>query len=130
MSFENTAVFRESEINGHYKKLIGVGKYERINMEVEAVIRTQKQMIERDKKYHEYPFINDCDHFYRLVLLHKTLDVWERCLQLLEKYRKKRCEPIGSFKGETIERIFEVENSYSGFIPKKLKCKLLSTLRH
>ena len=97
--------------------------------EVEAIIRTQKHLIERNKKYHEYPFMNDCDHFYRLVLLHKTLEVWERCLRLLDKYRKKRCAPIGFLKGETIEKIFEVENRYSGILPRKTQIEIIEYIK-
>ncbi len=98
-------------------------------LEVEDIIRTQKLIIDRNKKYHEYPFMNDCDHFYRLVLLHKTLEVWERCLQLLERYRKKRCIPIESFKSDKFEKIFQVDSRYSGFIPRKTQAEVIEYIK-
>lgn len=91
--------------------------------EVEGIIKIQKHLIERNKKFHEYPFMNDCDHFYRLVLLHKTLEVWEGCLRLLHKYRKKRCAPIGSLKGETIERYLKSKVDIQEASPKKNRLK-------
>ncbi|SFK66873.1 hypothetical protein SAMN03159341_1017 [Paenibacillus sp. 1_12] len=44
---------------------------------VEKNINSIKSTIERNKKYHKYPFTTNCDHYYSLILLQNRLDNWD-----------------------------------------------------
>ncbi|NOU62821.1 hypothetical protein GC096_02005 [Paenibacillus sp. LMG 31461] len=58
---------------------------------VEKSIHTLNLNIERNKKYYDYPFTNNCDHFYRLNQMHKQLECWNHFLEMLRKFKNDRC---------------------------------------
>lgn len=97
--------------------------------EVEKIISTQKQMIARNKKYHEFPFMSDCQHYYRLIILQNTLDVWEGCLKLLLKYKKDRCSDF-TYKSTMFERMFEVEMKYTRIFPYKMQTEVVEYMKN
>ncbi|OXM87020.1 hypothetical protein [Paenibacillus rigui] len=56
--------------------------------DVERIIHVYKLSIERQKKHYDYPFTNNPDHYYKLMMLQKTLEVWTICLEKILKYKK------------------------------------------
>ncbi|MGY5345914.1 hypothetical protein ACXFAU_26085 [Paenibacillus glucanolyticus] len=57
--------------------------------DVERIIDVYKQNIERQKKYHDYPFTNNPDHYFRLMMLQKAIEVWSNCLEKIQKNWKQ-----------------------------------------
>lgn len=56
--------------------------------DVEQIINVYRLSIEREKKYYNYPFKNNPDHYYKLMMLQKTLEIWIICLEKILRYRK------------------------------------------
>lgn len=54
--------------------------------EVERIIAAYKSNINGRKKYYDYPFTNNCEHYYQLIFLQRSLDIWTRSLELMRKY--------------------------------------------
>lgn len=98
-------------------------------LEVEDIIRTQKLLIERNKKYHEYPFMNDCDHFYRFVLLHKTLEVWEKCLRCWRGIKKNVVPRLSLLRAIYSKKYFRSKIGTQVLYLGKRRLKLLSISR-
>jgi hypothetical protein len=75
---------------------------------VEDRISTLKTSIEYNKKYTNYPFTDDCDHYYKLMLLQNRADNWEQFRSVLFKFKNNRCKPIRK-KSSELEQIMKVE---------------------
>ncbi|MCK8487015.1 hypothetical protein M0651_07525 [Paenibacillus sp. MBLB2552] len=94
--------------------------------EVEQVILQYKLNIERQKKYYDYPFTNNPDHYYKLMMLQKTFEVWTNCLEKIMKYRKERWGPIEPRRSKEFDdRIKNEKNGVPGFVtPRTLDAML------
>jgi 4-hydroxyphenylpyruvate dioxygenase-like putative hemolysin len=66
---------------------------------VEKNIKSIKSTIERNKKYHKYPFTNNCDHYYTLILLQNRLDNWESFYKIILRFKNSRCTPVSKKSG-------------------------------
>lgn len=83
---------------------------------MEKTISLLNLNIERNKKYHDYPFTNNCDHFYRLNQFHKELECWKSFLDTVLRFRNKRCCILSKDSYIFEDRInFEKENM-PGFV--------------
>ncbi|UUZ80524.1 hypothetical protein LJK88_37560 [Paenibacillus sp. P26] len=88
-----------------------------------------KAVIERDKKYFSYPFTNNCDHYYRLLLLHNRLESWEGFLDLLDRFKNKRCKHIERKSG-FFEKLTKLEETgVPGFVTKKTLHQMIEYMR-
>jgi hypothetical protein len=86
---------------------------------VEKNITVIKSTIERNKKYHDYPFTNNCDHYYTLILLQNRLDNWESFSKIILRFKNSRCTPV-SKKSDRFEKMITVErNGVPGYITRK-----------
>lgn len=73
----------------------------------------------RHKKYYNYPLTNNPDHYYRLMMLQKTLDTWSSCFDLIMRFKKERCGPIELWKSKSFEMKIKVEeSSVPGFVTR------------
>lgn len=85
--------------------------------DVERIIHIYKLNIERQKKYYDYPFTNNPDHYYRLMMLQKTLEVWITCLEKVLKYKKNRWGPIEERRSNEFENKINIEKyGVPGFV--------------
>jgi hypothetical protein len=85
--------------------------------EVEQIISVYKLNIERQKKYYDYPFTNNPDHYYNLMMLQKTLEVWTIYLEKILKYRRNRWGPVEPRRSKEFEKRISIEKKYSpGFV--------------
>ena len=98
--------------------------------EVKRIVETYRLSIERNKKYYDYPFTQDCDHYYKLIHLQINLDVWGRCKNLIEKYRKTRMGPLMKRRSEDFEKIIEVQKKgVPGFITQGTEQDMMEYMR-
>jgi hypothetical protein len=96
---------------------------------VESKIKSLRDSIEYNKKYFDYPFTNNCDHYYKLLLLHNRLENWELFLKTLLTFKSSRCKPI-SKKSSVFEKILKLENDdVPGFVTKRTQFELLEYVR-
>ncbi|MGQ5393030.1 hypothetical protein ACT8ZS_19625 [Paenibacillus sp. M.A.Huq-84] len=94
-----------------------------------ANIDSYKAAIARNKKYSEYPFTNNCDHYYHLLLLQNRLENWERFLALLEQFKNSRCVRVEK-KSELFHKIINVEkNSVPGFVTMETLNEMLEYMK-
>lgn len=77
--------------------------------EIKDNITLYEHTLSRRKKHYEYPFTRSCDHYYSLIILQNTLDVWERCLEVVEKYKKHRMQPVEPFLSDVFKDKMEFE---------------------
>ncbi|MCP1312253.1 hypothetical protein [Paenibacillus tyrfis] len=61
---------------------------------VERNVGLYSAALERSKKYYDYPFTSNSDHYYKLILLQIKLDCWEQMLNLLRRFKNVRCEKL------------------------------------
>ncbi|MNW35567.1 hypothetical protein D3C74_125650 [compost metagenome] len=92
---------------------------EELIKEVENAIYVQDLNIQRQKKYYNYPLTNSPDHYYRLMMLQKNMDTWQRCLELIKQYKKERWGPLEPRRSKEFEAKAKVEsNGVPGFVTK------------
>ncbi|MCM3341596.1 hypothetical protein M3650_23970 [Paenibacillus sp. MER TA 81-3] len=94
--------------------------------DVEQIINVYRLSIEREKKYYNYPFTNNPDHYYKLMMLQKTLDIWIICLEKILRYKKHRWGPVEPSRSKEFTRMIKVErNGVPGFVtPRTLDAML------
>jgi uncharacterized protein (UPF0371 family) len=98
--------------------------------DVERIIDVYKQNIERQKKYYDYPFTNNPDHYFRLMMLQKTLEVWLNCLGKIQKYQKTRWGPIEVRRSKEFEKRIHMEkNGVPGFVIPSTLGAMLSYMK-
>ncbi|NOU96192.1 hypothetical protein GC093_23625 [Paenibacillus sp. LMG 31456] len=96
---------------------------------VENKINSLRASIEYNKKYVDYPFTNNCDHYYTILLLHNRLENWELFLKTLLSFRNSRCKPV-SKKSDFFEKIMKLENeSIPGFVTMRTQAQLLEYIK-
>ncbi|MGG1600856.1 hypothetical protein [Paenibacillus naphthalenovorans] len=79
--------------------------------DVEQIINVYRLSIEREKKYYEYPFTNNPDHYYKLMMLQKT------SLEKILRYKKHRWGPVEPRRSkEFTSRIYIERNGVPGFV--------------
>ncbi|MEC0270475.1 hypothetical protein [Paenibacillus anseongense] len=106
---------------------------------VDANLKSFKANIARNKKYFDYPFTNNCDHYYKLILMHKQFECWEQFSALLSKFWNTRCIEFtknGDQKLDFYKRCEEFENQISfeklvspGFITQKTLAQMIEYMR-
>jgi hypothetical protein len=102
---------------------------EELIKEVQENILKIKANISRNKKYHDYPFTNNCDHYYKLNQLHKQLDCWEMFSSLILKYQNKRCIDF-KLQSDIFANIIEIEkNTIPGFVTQKTLSQIFEYMR-
>lgn len=85
--------------------------------DVEQIINVYKLSIEREKKYYDYPFTNNPDHYYKLMMLQKTLEVWTICLEKILRYKKHRWGPVEPRRSKEFTSRINIErNGVPGFV--------------
>lgn len=85
--------------------------------DVEQIIKVYKLSIEREKKYYDYPFTNNPEHYYKLMMLQKTLEVWTTCLEKILRYKKQRWGPVEPRRSKEFTSRINIErNSVPGFV--------------
>lgn len=98
--------------------------------EVEQIVLTYKLNIERQKKYYDYPFTNNPDHYFILMMLQKNLEVWTKCLEKIRKYKKDRWGPIERRRSKEFENRLKLEkNGVPGFVTPRTLEDMLSYMR-
>lgn len=98
--------------------------------EVDRILKIIKANVERNKKYHDYPFTQNCDHYYKLILLQNSLDVWTQCKSLIEKYRKTRMGPLMPRRSNDFKRVLETQKKVMpGFITRATEVEILEYIR-
>lgn len=98
--------------------------------EVERIIHVYKLNIERQKKYYDYPFTNNPDHYYKLMMLQKTLEVWTNCLEKILKYRKNRWGPIEPRRSKEFANRIKIEKSgMPGFVTQNTLDSMLEYIK-
>ncbi|MFD0678664.1 MULTISPECIES: hypothetical protein [unclassified Paenibacillus] len=96
-------------------ELIGVAENKIISM---------RASIEYNKKYVDFPFTNNRDHYYTILLLHNRLENWELFLKTLLSFRNSRCKPI-SKKSDFFEEVIKLENeSIPRFVTMRTQAQL------
>jgi hypothetical protein len=96
---------------------------------VEKNINSIKSTIERNKKYHKYPFTTNCDHYYTLILLQNRLDNWEGFSKIILRFKNSHCVPVSKMSNR-FEKIIKVErNGVPGFITRKTEEEMLAYIR-
>lgn len=98
--------------------------------EVDRILKTFKANVERNMKYHDYPFTQNCDHYYKLILLQNSLDVWTQCKSLIERYRETRMGPKMLRRSNDFKRIIETQKKgMPGFITRATEVEILEYIR-
>lgn len=98
--------------------------------EVDRILRTCNANIERNKKYHDYPFTQNSDHYYKLILLHHNFEVWRQCKCLIERYKKNRMGPLMIRRSSEFKKIFDVQKRGGpGFITRATGEEILEYIR-
>ncbi|GFZ93813.1 hypothetical protein GCM10008018_45310 [Paenibacillus marchantiophytorum] len=94
--------------------------------EVEHIVYVYKLNIERQKKYYDYPFTNNPAHYYQLMMLQKTLEVWTSCLEKIMKNKKDRWGPVEPRRSKEFDKRIKLEkNGVPGFVtPNTLNAML------
>ncbi|MCZ8513392.1 hypothetical protein O9H85_13330 [Paenibacillus filicis] len=96
---------------------------------VENKINILRASIEYNKKYFDFPFTNNCNHYYKLMLLHNRLENWELFLETLLSFRNSRCKII-SKKSTFFEKVLNMENEgVLGYITKKTQSQILEYIK-
>ena len=96
---------------------------------VEKNINSLKKTIEHNKKYYDYPFTSNCDHYYKLLLLHNRLENWENFLSTLLTFKNTRCKEI-SKKSDYFEKVMKIENEgVPGFVTKRTQLDILEYMK-
>ncbi|MDR6885412.1 hypothetical protein [Bacillus sp. 3255] len=96
---------------------------------VENNIRVLKCLIERNKKYSDYPFTSDTAHYYKLMLLHKELECMMHFNDVLERFKLKRPTP-NERKSEYFEELIKFERKQMpGFITVKTEEELMEYIK-
>ncbi|MDF2960317.1 MAG: hypothetical protein K0S39_2052 [Paenibacillus sp.] len=97
---------------------------------VEKNITSLKSSIEYNKKYFDYPFTNNCEHYYKLMLLHNRLENWEQFLSALLYFKNTRCKEV-SKKSAYFEKVMKIEcEGVLGFITKQTQSNVLEYMKH
>lgn len=88
------------------------------------------------EKVYNYPFTNNPDYNYRLMMLQKNMDTWQSCLELIKRYKKERWGPLEPRRSKEFEAKAKVEgNGVPGFVTrgtlgamlaymKRLECRI------
>lgn len=86
---------------------------------IEKRILSLKSDIERSKNYMDYPFTSNCDHIYRVLLLHNHLETWEQFFKLIIHFKSSRSESFEK-QSEFLEVVTKSEiKGIPGFVTKK-----------
>ncbi|WP_144028905.1 hypothetical protein [Paenibacillus tyrfis] len=96
---------------------------------VENKINSLRASVEYNKKYFDFPFTNNSDHYYKLMLLHNRLENWELFLKTLLSFRNSRCKII-SKKSSFFKKVMEMENQgVPGYVTKKTQSQILEYIK-
>ncbi|MDQ0871355.1 hypothetical protein QFZ77_000014 [Paenibacillus sp. V4I3] len=96
---------------------------------IEKKISTLKLNIERNKKYYDYPFTSNCDHFYHLIQLHKQLECWRQFLEVVIKFKNTRCTLLAK-ESFVYEKKIELEKKMiPGFVTKNTLHEMIEYMR-
>lgn len=88
--------------------------------EVEQIIHVYSRNIERQKKCYDYPFTQNSDHYYQLMMIQKTLTVWESCLETIVRYQKNRWGPIEPRRSKEFDLVIKSEKEgIPGYVTQK-----------
>lgn len=99
-------------------------------IEVTKILKTYQASIERQKKYYDYPFTQNCDHYYKLILLQQKKDIWSECKSLIEKYKKNRMGPVMKKRSEEFEKIIKLEKrGMPGFITMETEKRMIEYMK-
>lgn len=98
--------------------------------EVKKIIHVQQLNITRRKKLYEYPFTDNCFHYYQLMTLQRSLEVWEYCRELIEKYKKNRWGPIERPRSSEFETKMSMEiKDYPGVLTQKTREAMIEYMK-
>lgn len=98
--------------------------------EIKNNITIHELSLIRQKKHFEYPFTQNCDHYYSLIILQNTLDIWKRCLEVVHKYNKNRMEPVEPFLSEVLKEKIEFETNHRpGVLTEKTKDQVIDYMK-
>jgi hypothetical protein len=98
--------------------------------EVESICGTYRASIERNKKYFDYPFTSNSDHYYKLMLLHTRLDTWERVAQLLSRYNRDRLGAIEKARSDEFKKIIDIQlKGCPGFITERTRNEMIEYMK-
>lgn len=98
--------------------------------EIQNNIDIYENSLARNKKHYEYPFSQNCDHYYKLIILQKTLDTWKSCFEVVIRYKKNRIKPIEPFLSEHIKENMEYEiKRYPGILTEKTKYQIIDYMK-
>jgi hypothetical protein len=104
-------------------------KMEELLNVVSASIKKINTNIARNKKYFDYPFTSNCDHYYKLMLLHSQSECWEQFLQLLVSFNEKRNIEFHK-KSNEFKRRLKIEKSVApGFVTSKTLAQVIGYMR-
>ncbi|OXM87071.1 hypothetical protein [Paenibacillus rigui] len=96
---------------------------------VERNIKSYQASIERNKKYFDYPFTNNSDHYYKLILLHDRLECWESFLRLLFRFKNNRVETVEK-QSDMFDKMIKVQTSgVPGFVTKPTIARMLDYMK-
>jgi hypothetical protein len=93
-------------------------------------MKMREATLERLKKYQDYPFTCNTDHYYSLILAQNTLDVWRRISEIVQKYKRDRMSPMVEHRSEEFEKIIKFERNQSpGLITQKTQFEMLKYMK-
>ncbi|KRE96905.1 hypothetical protein ASG89_30720 [Paenibacillus sp. Soil766] len=85
--------------------------------------------IARNKKYFDYPFTSNCDHYYKLMLLHSQSQCWDQFLQLLVSFNEKRNVEFHK-RSNDFERMMKNEKAgIPGFVTQATLTQIIDYMR-
>ncbi|MDQ0888528.1 hypothetical protein QFZ81_003616 [Paenibacillus sp. V4I9] len=96
---------------------------------VQEKIKIMDANISRNKKYFDYPFTSNCNHYYKLILLHSQAECWEQFLKLLVKFNSERKLDFHK-KCDDFEKKLSFEKSVApGFVTQKTLAQMIEYMR-
>ncbi|WP_409341518.1 hypothetical protein [Paenibacillus sp. MBLB4367] len=63
--------------------------------EIDQNIQILKKALERNIKFHDYPYMNECDRQYRILMFQKELEDWTKIKRIVEKHAAKVVQKQG-----------------------------------
>lgn len=98
--------------------------------EVKKIIHVYNLNLKRQKKFYDYPFTNNCNHYYRLMMIQGSIEIWENCRALLEKYQNKRWGQIERHRSLEFESKMNLEiKDFPGAITQRTRQDMIEYMR-
>ncbi|MDD9267849.1 hypothetical protein ACFPES_12505 [Paenibacillus sp. GCM10023248] len=103
---------------------------EELITEFKAIVQQYKHTIQRLKKHYDYPFTTECGHYYTLIINQNSLEVFERSINIIERFRKKRMLPAFKFRSDEFKTNMEFEiKRYPGVLTVRTQENIINYMK-